>query len=53
VVLGMVAFLGTVAFAPLFRKDDDPLRPGDEGFVGEVDKTAEGVAEDKAQDDRR
>lgn len=26
VVLGMVAFLGTVAFAPLFRKDDDPRR---------------------------
>jgi multicomponent Na+:H+ antiporter subunit F len=30
VVLSLVAFLGTVAFAPLFRKDDDRSRGADE-----------------------
>jgi multicomponent Na+:H+ antiporter subunit F len=53
VVLGMVAFLGTVAFAPLFRKDDDPLRPDDKLPEGEVRAEAEGAAEAGVKDDRR
>jgi multicomponent Na+:H+ antiporter subunit F len=31
VVLSLVAFLGTVAFAPLFRKDDDRRRENGDG----------------------
>jgi len=31
VVLSLVAFLGTVAFAPLFRKDDDRRREKGDG----------------------
>jgi hypothetical protein len=30
VVLSLVAFLGTVAFAPRFRKDDDRSRDAEE-----------------------